>query len=133
MAKDVPLTLPLTVEVPDAKLQERLSRGLYAVSGKDVALSATQPAADIGFSYTDPETGVRVSKRLTFHQSSYLVDLTLETTGVSSSTTLSPGPNFGVHEWQERFVGLIGPATHLSRKLPQDNPGEEKLRDGAGG
>src|SRR5256712_6207483 len=106
MAKDVPLTLPLTVEVPDAKLQDRLSRGLYAVSGKDVALSATQPAADIGFSYTDPEPGLRVSKRLTFHQSSYLVDLTLETTGVSSSTTLSPGTNFGIHERHACVAGL---------------------------
>src|SRR6266704_361093 len=37
MAKDVSFTLPLTVEVPDAKLQERLSLGLYAVSAKDVA------------------------------------------------------------------------------------------------
>src|SRR6266513_4470753 len=44
MAKDVLLTLPLTVEVPDAKLHERLSRGLYAVTGKAAALSATQPA-----------------------------------------------------------------------------------------
>src|SRR5438309_5009609 len=49
LAKDVSLTLPLTVEVPDSKLQERLSRGLYAVSGKDVALRVTQPASDIGF------------------------------------------------------------------------------------
>src|SRR5437773_2512652 len=130
MAQDVPLTLPLTVEVPDAKLQERLSRGLYAVSGKDVALSAAQPAADIGFTYTDPETGVRVSKRLTFHQSSYLVDLTLETTGVSSSTTLSLGTNFGIHEWQEGFVGFIGPATYISGKLAKDTPEKEDLRAG---
>src|SRR5437899_6574867 len=46
LAKDVSLTLPLTVQVPDAKLQERLTRGLYAVSGKDTTLSAAQPAAD---------------------------------------------------------------------------------------
>src|SRR5712691_10493621 len=111
MAKDVSLTLPLTVQVADAKLQERLSRGLYAVSGKDATLSAAEPAADIAFAYTDPETGVQVSKRLTFHHRSYLVDLTLETTDVSSSTTLSLGTNFGIHEWQEGFVGFIGPDT----------------------
>src|SRR3989475_6243816 len=98
MAKDVSFTLPLTVEVPDAKLQERLSRGLYAVSAKDVALTVAQPAADIGFSYTDPETGARVSKRLTFHHDSYLVDLVMETAGVASSTTPSLGTNFGIHE-----------------------------------
>src|SRR5438132_14276339 len=125
LAKDVSHTLPLTVEVPDAKLQERLSRGLYTVSGKDVTLSAAQPAADIGFAYTDPETGVQVSKRLIFHQGSYLVDLTLETTGVSSSTTLSLGTNFGIHEWQEGFVGFIGPATFISGKTNQDLPDRE--------
>src|SRR6267143_221916 len=130
LAKDVSHTLPLTVEVPDAKLQERLSRGLYTVSGKDVTLSAAQPAADIGFAYTDPETGVQVSKRLIFHQGSYLVDLTLETTGVSSSTTLSLGTNFGIHEWQEGFVGFIGPATFISGKINRDLHDREDLRTG---
>ena len=130
LAKDVSLTLPLTVQVPDAKLQERLTRGLYAVSGKDATLSAAQPAADVVLSYTDPETGVQVSKRLTFHHGSYLVDLTLETTGVSSSTTLSLGTNFGIHEWQEGFVGFIGPATFINGKLAKDTPEKEDLRAG---
>src|SRR5437867_4931475 len=130
LAKDVSLTLPLTVQVPDAKLQERLTRGLYAVSGKDATLSAAQPAADVVLSYTDPETGVQVSKRLTFHHGSYLVDLTLETTGVSSSTTLSLGTNFGIHEWQEGFVGFIGPATSINGKLAKDTPEKEDLRAG---
>src|SRR2546425_1256885 len=130
LAKDVSLTLPLTVQVPDAKLQERLTRGLYAVSGKDATLSAAQPAADVVLSYTDPETGVQVSKRLTFHHGSYLVDLTLETTGVSSSTTLSLGTNFGIHEWQEGFVGFIDPATFINGKLAKDTPEKEDLRAG---
>src|SRR5205807_8203309 len=130
LAKDVSLTLPLTVQVPDAKLQERLTRGLYAVSGKDATLSAAQPAADIALSYKDPETGVQVSKRLTFHHGSYLVDLTLETTGVSSSTTLSLGTNFGIHELQEGFGGFIGPATFINGKLAKDTPEKEDLRAG---
>src|SRR5881396_1135638 len=130
MAQDVPLTLPLTVEVPDAKLQERLSRGLYAVSGKDVILSVTEPTADIGFAYTDPETGVQVSKRLTFHQGSYLVDLTVEASGFSGSITLSLGTNFGIHEWQQGFVGFIGPATFISGKLDKETPAKEDLRAG---
>src|SRR5438309_8627861 len=130
LAKDVSLTLPLTVQVPDAKLQERLTRGLYAVSGEDATLSAAQPAADVVLSYTDPETGVQVSKRLTFHHGSYLVDLTLEITGVSSSTTLSLGTNFGIHEWQEGFVGFIGPATFINGKLAEETPEEEDLRAG---
>lgn len=128
--KGAALIPPLTVEVLDARLQERLARGLYAVSGKDLSLSEGQPAGDIGFSYTDPETGARVTKRLTFHYGSYLVDLTVETSGVSSSTTLSLGTNFGIHQWEEGFVGFIGPATHIAGKLDKATPEKEDLRSG---
>jgi YidC/Oxa1 family membrane protein insertase len=122
---------PLTVEVLDARLQERLAKGLYAVSGRDLSLSEGQPTGEIGFSYTDPETGAQVAKRLTFHHGSYLVDLAVETSGVSSSTTLSLGTNFGVHEWQEGFVGFIGPATYIADKLDKATPEKEDLRPGS--
>ena len=128
--KGVSLTPPLTVEVLDARLQERLAGGLYAVSGKDLHLSEGQPAGEIGFSYTDPETGAQVTKRLTFHHGSYLVDLAVETSGVSSSTTLSLGTNFGIHQWEEGFVGFIGPATHIAGKLDKATPEKEDLRSG---
>jgi YidC/Oxa1 family membrane protein insertase len=129
--KGVALIPPLTVEVLDARLQERMAKGLYAVSGKDLSLSEGQPAGEIGFSYTDSETGAQVAKRLTFHHGSYLVDLTVETSGVSSSTTLSLGTNFGVHEWQEGFVGFIGPATYIADKLDKTTPEKEDLRPGS--
>lgn len=128
--KGATLIPPLTVEVLDARLQERMAKGLYVVSGKDLSLSEGQPAGEIGFSYTDPETGAQVTKRLTFHHGSYLVDLTVETSGVSSSTTLSLGTNFGIHEWQEGFVGFIGPATHIGGKLDKATPDKEDLRSG---
>lgn len=129
--KVVTLIPPLTVEVLDARLQERMAKGLYAVSGKDLSLSEGQPTGEIGFSYVDPETGAQVTKRLTFHHGSYLVDLVVETSGVSSSTTLSLGTNFGIHEWQEGFVGFIGPATHIAGKLDKATPEKEDLRPGA--
>ena len=128
--KGAALIPPLTVEVLDAKLQDRLARGLYAISGKDLSLSEGQPTGEIGFSYADPETGAQVTKRLTFHHGSYLVDLTVETSGVSSSTTLSLGTNFGIHEWQEGFVGFIGPATNIAGKLDKATPDKEDLRAG---
>jgi len=128
--KGVALIPPLTIEVPDARLQERLAKGLYAVSGKDLSLSEGQPAGEIGFSYVDPETGAQVTKRLTFHHGSYLVDLAVETSGVSSSTTLSLGTNFGIHEWKEGFVGFIGPATYIGGKLDKATPEKEDLRSG---
>lgn len=129
--KGVALIPPLTVEVLDARLQERMAKGLYAVSGKDLSLSEGQPTGEIGFSYTDPETGAQVAKRLTFHHGSYLVDLAVETSGVGSSTTLSLGTNFGIHEWQAGFVGFIGPATHIADKLDKATPEKEDLRPGS--
>src|SRR5437899_1366884 len=127
----VSFTRPLTVEVPDSKLQGRLTEALYEVSGdKDLRLSAVQPTGEIGFTYTDPDTGARVAKRLVFHQGSYLVDLTVEASGFSSSITLSLGTNFGIHEWQQGFVGFIGPATFISGKLAKDTPEKEDLRAG---
>ncbi|MDO8545973.1 MAG: membrane protein insertase YidC [Nitrospirales bacterium] len=129
--KGVSLIPPLTVEVLDARLQERMAKGLYAVSGKDLSLSEGQPTGEIGFSYRDPETGAQVAKRLTFHHGSYLVDLAVETSGVSSSTTLSLGTNFGIHQWEEGFVGFIGPATHIADKLDKATPEKEDLRPGS--
>jgi YidC/Oxa1 family membrane protein insertase len=128
--KGVALISPLSVEVPDAKLQERLAKGLYAVSGKDLSLNGGQPTGEIGFFYRDPDSGAQVTKRLTFHHDSYLVDLTVETAGVSSSTTLSLGTNFGIHEWQEGFVGFIGPATNIGGQLDKATPAKEDLRTG---
>lgn len=128
--KGAALIPPLTVEVLDARLQERLARSLYAVAGRDFSLSPAQPTGEIGFSFSDPETGAQVMKRLTFHQGSYLVDLTVETSGVSSSTTLSLGTNFGIHQWEEGFVGFIGPATHIAGKLDKATPEKEDLRSG---
>lgn len=129
--KGVSLIPPLTVEVLDARLQERMAKGLYAVSGKDLSLTEGQPTGEIGFSYTDPETGAQVTKRLAFHHGSYLVDLAVETSGVSSSTTLSLGTNFGIHQWEEGFVGFIGPATHIADKLDKATPEKEDLRPGS--
>ena len=128
--KGVALIPPLSVEVPDAKLHERLAKGLYAVSGKDLSLNGGQSTGEIGFSYRDPDSGAQVTKHLTFHHDSYLVDLTVETAGVSSSTTLSLGTNFGIHEWQEGFVGFIGPATNIGGQIDKATPAQENLRTG---
>jgi len=128
--KGVPLIPPLTVEVPEARLQERLARGLYTVSGGDLRLDAAQPAGEIAFFYRDPESGAQVTKRLVFHHGSYLVDFTVETSGIDSSTTLSLGTNFGVHEWQAGFVGFIGPATNIGGRLDKAIPDKEDLRSG---
>src|SRR5205085_11854006 len=87
--KDISLIPPLTIEVVDQQLQQRLQKALYTVSDKDLVLSDAKPSGQVEFSFTDPESGVRVTKKLSFMQGRYLVDLDVETAGVAGSTTLS--------------------------------------------
>src|SRR6266571_4060198 len=78
-----PLMPPLELQIADPKLQQRIDRGLYQVSTTSLTLSEAQPTGEVEFSYSDPETGARVNKRLTFANGTYLVDLRLQTSGIS--------------------------------------------------
>jgi YidC/Oxa1 family membrane protein insertase len=126
----VPLVPPLELQVADPALQQRIDRGLYQVSTTSLRLSETQPIGEIEFSYSDPETGARVDKRLSFSNGNYLVDLRLENSGITGPTTLNLGTNFGIHKWEEGFVGFIGPATLINGKLDKATPDKEDIRTG---
>ena len=124
------LVPPLELQVADPALQQRIDRGLYQVSTTSLRLSDAQPIGEIEFSYSDPETGARVNKRLTFANGNYLVDLRLESSGITGPTTLNLGTNFGIHKWEEGFVGFIGPATLINGKLDKATPDKEDIRTG---
>ncbi|HEY3197709.1 MAG TPA: membrane protein insertase YidC [Nitrospirales bacterium] len=124
------LVPPLELQVADPALQRRMDRGLYRVSTTSLILSETQPIGEIDFSYSDPDTGAKVNKRLTFANGNYSVDLRLESSGISGPTTLNLGTNFGVHKWEEGFVGFIGPATSINGKLDKATPEKEDIRTG---
>ena len=121
---------PLALQVADPVLQQRLDHGLYQVSTTSLTLSDAQPTGEVDFSYSDPETGARVNKRLTFSNGTYLVDLRLESSGVSGPSILNLGTNFGIHKWEEGFVGFIGPATSINGKLDKATPEKEEIRTG---
>jgi YidC/Oxa1 family membrane protein insertase len=124
------LVPPLTLQIPDPKLQQRIARGLYRVSTTSLRLSETQPTGEIVFSYADSETGARVDKRLTFANGTYLVDLRVESKGITGPSILNMGTNFGIHLWEEGFVGFIGPATFIDGKLDKGTPDKEQVRSG---
>jgi YidC/Oxa1 family membrane protein insertase len=121
---------PLTVQVADLKIQQRMAQGLYKVSQPSLVLNQTQPSGVVDFSYTDAETGVHVEKRLRFNNGSYLVDLAVQTRGITGPTVLSLGTNFGIQKWEEGFVGFIGPATLVNGKMSKDTPEKEDVRAG---
>ncbi|MEP6600730.1 MAG: membrane protein insertase YidC [Nitrospirota bacterium] len=125
-----PLIPPLELQVADPKLQQRLSQGLYQVSTTSLSLSDAQPTGEVQFSYSDPETGARVNKRLIFSNGTYLVDLRLQSSGISGPSILNLGTNFGINKWEEGFVGFIGPATLINGKLDKATPEKEDVRTG---
>jgi len=126
----VSLVPPLELQVADPKLQGRLAGAAYNVSRTSLILNEAQPTGDIEFSYTDPETGTHIEKRLTFANGSYLVDLGIVRSGITGPVVLSLGTNFGIHTWEEGFVGFIGPATFIDGKLSKDTPDKEEIRTG---
>src|SRR6266487_69981 len=125
-----PLMPPLEVQIADPKLQQRFNQGLYQVSTTSLSLTEAQPTGEVEFSYSDPETGARVDKRLSFSNGTYLVDLRLQSSGISGPSILNLGTNFGIHKWEEGFVGFIGPATLINGKLDKATPEKEEIRTG---
>jgi YidC/Oxa1 family membrane protein insertase len=67
-----------------------------------------------------------VQKRLTFHHGSYEVDVAIATEGISGTLDASLGTNFGIVEWSEGLIGLIGPASRVGDKIEKDLPDTEQ-------
>lgn len=122
---------PLTLQSGDAGLSAKLREGLYQVERDFATLDETHPTGHLTFTYQTPDQAARVTKSLTFHHNSYLVDIAVEAEGLSGPIDLGLGTNFGVTEWGEGFIGLIGPATWVDDKLEKDTPEAEVERKGA--
>lgn len=122
---------PLALQTGDPGLSAKLREGLYRVERDFTALDAAHPTGHLTFTYQTPDRAVRVSKELTFHHNSYLVDIAVKAEGLSGPIDLGLGTNFGVTEWGEGFIGLIGPATWVDDKLEKDTPETEAERKGA--
>lgn len=121
---------PLALKTGDARIDSRLREGLYHVERDFPALDATTPTGHLTFTYQVPDSPVRVVKTLTFHHDSYLVDVEVRTEGIQGTVELGLGTNFGVVEWGEGFIGLIGPASLVDDKVEKDLPDTEAERKG---
>ena len=121
---------PLSVQSTDAALARQLAEGLYHVARDFTTLDASHPVGHLTFTYHAPGTGLAVEKRLTFRHHSYLVDVAVRTAGVAGPVDLRLGTNFGIVEWGEGFIGLIGPASLVDDKIEKDTPDAELERKG---
>ena len=116
---------PLTITVDDTSHSKELSEGIYRVEKDFTALDQGHPTGHITFSYSNPATGVRLEKQLTFHTESYVVDIALKSSGLAEAVKLGLGTNFGVVDWGEGFIGSVGAASLIDDKIEHDMPETE--------
>lgn len=121
---------PLTVTVDDTSHSKELSEGIYRVEKDFTALDQGHPTGHITFSYSNPATGVRLEKQLTFHTESYVVDIALKSSGLAEAVKLGLGTNFGVVDWGEGFIGSVGAASLIDDKIEHDMPEAETEHKG---
>jgi YidC/Oxa1 family membrane protein insertase len=122
---------PLSIQAADPGLSKNLEEALYEAERDFTTLDDAHPTGHLTFRYAAPDLGLKVEKQLTFHHKSYLVDIAVKTEGLSGGFDIGLGTNFGIVEWGEGFIGLIGPASIVDDKLEKDTPESELERKGA--
>ena len=121
---------PLSISTSDAAAEKVLSEGLYAIETDFTNLDHAHPVGHATLRMRDAGSGLTVLKRLTFHQGSYLVDISITVEGITGYDVVL-GTNFGIVEWGDGFIGLIGSASMVDGKVEKETPDTELERKGA--
>ncbi|MBD0305324.1 MAG: membrane protein insertase YidC [Nitrospiraceae bacterium] len=124
---------PLSIQMTDSTVTAQINEGLYQVQRNFSTLDAAHPEGRMTLAYEAPQNGIRIIKVLTFHHDSYIVDVAVRTEGLGGSYDVILGTNFGIVEWGEGFIGLIGPASIVDGKLEKTTPETEVERKGSVG
>ncbi|MCA9421590.1 MAG: membrane protein insertase YidC, partial [Nitrospira sp.] len=125
---------PLTVQVKGGEVEtERLRQGNFQVQKDFDQLDAAHPSGKVVLTHSSPDSDIWVQKELTFHYDSYVVDILIRTRGISGDLDVLLGTNFGVVEWGQGFIGLLGSAWKVGEELEKQSPDAEEpilRRDG---
>jgi len=122
---------PLSITVANADIEKTIREGLYHIEKDFTSLDASHPVGHVTLQFHDPVTHLGVEKRLTFHHDSYVVDVSVALEGVTESYDVGLGTNFGIVEWGEGFIGLIGSASLVDDKAEKETPDTELERKGS--
>ena len=122
---------PLSITVANADIDKTLREGLYHIEKDFTKLDAAHPVGHVTMQFHDSATHLGVEKRLTFHHNSYLVDVSFAIEGVTEPYDVGLGTNFGIVEWGDGFIGLIGSASQVDNKIEKETPEKELERKGA--
>ena len=114
---------PLTLKFEgNEEVTDMLRRTPYRVEKDFSELSERHPTGKVVFTYGSDETEMLVKKTLVFHYDSYVVDMEIRTKGVPEKLDLLLGTNFGVVEWGQGFIGLLGSAWMMGEEIVKESP-----------
>ncbi len=121
---------PLALQTGDAELNTTLRESLFEVKRDFDVLDSSHPIGHLVYSFRSPDGGIWIKKQFTFHYDSYLVDVAITSQGLSQEIEVLLGTNFGVVEWGQGFIGLVGPAWMIGDTLEKETPENELTRTG---
>jgi len=121
---------PLSVVTGDPALTKALAEGLYTVEKDFSSLDQSHPVGHLTVRYHDDAQNISLEKQLTFHATSYLVDIQVKTAGLDGAVNLGLGTNFGIVEWGDGMIGQIGSAVLVDGKVEKESPESETERNG---
>jgi YidC/Oxa1 family membrane protein insertase len=122
---------PLSITTSNSAAERIFNDGLYAIDTDFANLDAAHPVGHVTLRFADSATGLKLQKRLTFHHGSYLADVAFAIEGLPDSYEVVLGTNFGIVEWGEGFIGLIGSASLVDGKVEKETPDIELERKGS--
>ena len=122
---------PLSIATSNSAADKALREGLYAIETDFTSLDDAHPVGHATLRFEDAASGLNVQKRLTFHHDSYLVDVELTIEGLTDAYDVVLGTNFGIVEWGDGFIGLIGSASLVDGKVEKETPDNELERKGS--
>jgi len=122
---------PLAIATAEATADKALREGLFTIETDFTSLDHAHPVGHATLQYQDAASGLKVLKHLTFHQGSYLVDVAMTVEGLTGGYDVVLGTNFGIVEWGDGFIGLIGSASLVDGTVEKETPENEIERKGA--
>lgn len=121
---------PLSITTSNTALEHTLREGLFSIDADFASLDSSHPVGHVTMRFQDPATGITARKQLTFHHASYVVDVAVWLEGIADSYDVVLGTNFGIVEWGDGLIGLIGSASLVDGKVEKETPDNELERKG---
>ncbi len=120
---------PLSLATSDAELTKFFQEGLYEVHRDFSILDESHPVGHMTMTFQSKDRGLWIQKEFTFHHDSYVVDVVIKSEGFGEDLEVLLGTNFGIVEWGQGFIGSLGPAWMIGKKLEKELPKLEEDKE----